>query len=49
MIRRITNSAFKFRKFTHHTKANFFQQQHNFDRNKDYYLTLGISKDASES
>lgn len=48
MIRRVVNSAIKFRTFTNNGKATFFQQQ-NFDRTKDYYLTLGVSKNASDS
>lgn len=48
MIRRFVNSAIKFRTFTNNGKATFFQQQ-NFDRTKDYYLTLGVSKNASDS
>ena len=33
---------------TYASKRYFFQQA-KFDRSKDYYLTLGVSKDASES
>lgn len=48
MIRRTLTSAHKFKTFVFTNKATFFQQQ-NFDPSKDYYLTLGVSKNANES
>lgn len=46
MIRRTFFSAHKFKSFVFNNKATFFQQQ-NFDPSKDYYLTLGVSKNAN--
>jgi hypothetical protein len=49
MIRRTLTAATQitFNKFTYKSKALFFGQQPNFDSSKDYYLTLGVSKNAN--
>lgn len=48
MIKKALTSAGSLKFLTHYSKAGLFNQG-NFDPKKDYYLTLGVSKDASES
>lgn len=48
MIRRVTSSVNKFRVLNFRNTAQLFERK-NFDASKDYYLTLGVSKNASES
>jgi hypothetical protein len=47
MLRKTFQSANIFKSYTFRNKATFFGQQPNFDSSKDYYLTLGVSKDAN--
>lgn len=49
MLRRALSSFSKFNSITFKGRATFFGQQPNFDTSKDYYLTLGVSKQANES
>lgn len=48
MIRRVLTSANNLKVLTHTNRAGLFNQS-NFDPKKDYYLTLGVSKDANEA
>lgn len=48
MLRRATDTFKKFNTITFRSRANLFTQP-NFDPAKDYYLTLGVSKDAKDS
>ena len=49
MFKRVLTTSAKLKPLTFRSTATFFGQQPNYDSNKDYYLTLGVSKTATES
>jgi hypothetical protein len=49
MLKKTIQSLGKFKTYTFRNRATFFGQPQDFDSSKDYYLTLGVSKDANSS
>lgn len=48
MIKKGLISVGKLSSLTHRSRATLFGER-NFDSSKDYYLTLGVSKDSNET